>query len=1179
MRRALIRLPKLLKPTTSHQESPKSTSVPVLPESVKNAFANCSNLETVSIEPNASVPAAFSARASEPANTTVLAENCFGGCGKLKDVTLGEGVEKIEDKAFGDCDNLTDIVIPASVEEVNGYPFEGANLENIAYVDKNVNPDVFKQTVITDSSSNSSTIVSIVYVDTNVDDNGFNKLENEESISSTEATDAALVDIADALGLPVPAPVNTAEKITASESSDEAIIDSGVCGEKVKWRLFESGNLEIYGTGEMSNYNQNNPAPWTKYSAVITSASVGEGITYLGDGTFAQLTNLVETALPTTLRIIGKHAFMNCSKLYGIDLPLKLEKIGNQAFLNCASLDKIVIRMRVAEIGNNVFNGCSSLANVTINSKDLKTWGYSSFANCTGLISVKLSEGVHSIPNGTFNNCSALLYVDMAKSITSIGEDAFQNCVSLPVIDLYEGLVEIGNKAFRNSGLTSVVIPTTVTKLGQHAFERCAKLESAEFKGKLVKDTVNRYGEACFAGCTALTSFKLVEGVQVIPPLMLAGCTALTELIVPSTITWIGADAINGAVSLKNIYFYGDFPTLQNDDSILADFSGNIYYFRHVPIQGIRCDALGFTDNPLFKQYPNITLRPTNQFPFDNIVSKGECGIGVYYALFASGHLMIYDGKTPGDKNDAAHTFNYGVAGEFDDIKPGWTFNREFIPWLEGQTKTEKTIIYGYDKNGTPLTVTHTGYTNVKSVFLRRGITRIGQNLFKDQVELTSVNIPNTLYSGIWDKAFANCISLRYISIPSTEVNGTDPFALGWYAFDNCSSILELEIPNTIKGHHPYAFRNCKSLKTLIYNCQIPEKENAWNNIFSGCDSLEEVIIGKDVKFLGKSLFEGCSSLSSVTFAEDTALKEIDEAAFKDCISLEEISIPLTVTKLGDWCFQNTGLKSICLKNKSGWPWQDTGDGLFAECYNLTSVDLGNFSTLHNNTFRNCPNLTRLVIPASVTGIGADAFNNAINLNDIYFEGDFYHPNRVLNGFDGTYHYYKGAANIDIFKSKNTAAQFKEYTRETGFNVPTAKERGEIDGLIWILYDNGLLEILGRKNNIKIGNFDEAPAPWYDYSKDITSLYIGERVTGIGSTAFKNFKSLKTVDLPNYLTTISRRAFMNCSSLETVTMRNNAVNTVGNYAFYGCTNLSKFNTSSVTTIGLSAFEGTKLAVN
>lgn len=187
---------------------------------------------------------------------------------------------------------------------------------------------------------------------------------------------------------------------------------SGNCGttgheSDVTWTLTSDGVLTISGTGAMADYATSNAQPWKAYRdpisvTKITTITVTEGVTHIGNNAFGSCDQATSVSLPTTLTSIGNNAFWGC---------------------NNVSLTSITIPNGVTSIGNKAFYGCSNLGTVNIGS-GVTSIGSQAFASCTSLTSVTIPNSVTSIDYYAFKGCSSLTSVTL-NSNPFIGEDAF----------------------------------------------------------------------------------------------------------------------------------------------------------------------------------------------------------------------------------------------------------------------------------------------------------------------------------------------------------------------------------------------------------------------------------------------------------------------------------------------------------------------------------------------------------------------------------------------------------------------------------------------------------------------------------------------------------------------------------------------------------------------------------
>ena len=229
-------------------------------------------------------------------------------------------------------------------------------------------------------------------------------------------------------------------------------------------------------------------------------------------------------------------------------------------------------------------------------------------------------------------------------------------------------------------------------------------------------------------------------------------------------------------------------------------------------------------------------------------------------------------------------------------------------------------------------------------------------------------------------------------------------------AFQGCTNLWEITLPDNLSTIGDAAFANCKSLNSII----LPENiVSIGDSSFISCP-LSNITIPINTTKVGASAFRNCSKLGQIKILGN--IETIDEHAFENCFSLQGIELPQSITTIGISAFKNcTSLQSV----------------IFAERCNLTKIagDLSNSQTYpQNGVFYNCTSLTSITIPANVEIIEATAFMNCKALSTLLFE-----PNSKLQIIGGNIH---AEALKDGYGKLDAYGAFTNCTLLTSIQIP-----------------------------------------------------------------------------------------------------------------------------------------------
>lgn len=285
-------------------------------------------------------------------------------------------------------------------------------------------------------------------------------------------------ELTDPLGASSDNPATSLEPTSPLEDtgkSDDGY--SGSCGNDVRWRYDpDSHTLTISGHGNMYHYSpyRGIGSPYDQYREDIMNLVIQDGVTGIGDFAFFWFTNLnnmtmgTSVTIPESVTSMGDSAFYFCERLANITILGNIASIGDDTFSGCSHLTDITIPSSVTSIGDRAFADCTELTDIyytgtqeqwaaigtgLVDNESLSsaTIHYNCMANCDFTI----ENGVLIKYNGNGGD------VIIPSSVTSIGDDAFAWC----------------------AGITSVTIPESVTAIRMNAFLWCIELKDVYYTG------------------------------------------------------------------------------------------------------------------------------------------------------------------------------------------------------------------------------------------------------------------------------------------------------------------------------------------------------------------------------------------------------------------------------------------------------------------------------------------------------------------------------------------------------------------------------------------------------------------------------------------------------------------------------------------------------------------------
>ena len=415
-------------------------------------------------------------------------------------------------------------------------------------------------------------------------------------------------------------------------------------------------------------------------------------------------------------------------------------------------------------------------------------------------------------------------------------------------------------------------------------------------------------------------------------------------------------------------------------------------------------------------------------------------------------------------------------------------------------------------------------------------VTSIGMHAFEGCTELTSVTIPEGV-KAIMGQAFAGCINLERVTMPPAVA------VIREGAFSGCRSLRNITIPESVTLIGANAF-----VGTAIWS-EHPDGVvyvDGWACGYKGNKPSGRLVFQEGTRGIAEHAFERCDGVTEVVIPK--GVKVIGEGAFLNCRSLADVTIPSTVTSIGSFAF--------------------------AGCNGLTSVVIPEgVTTIRDGVFSDCLQLRRVKIPDSVTSLGRKIVAFTPIYDSFPMNRVIYHDGWVL----GCKHEYgepaRGAlaGNLVI---KNGTRGIADQAFD-GFGGASGLGKGltsvTIPPSVRVI---GRMAFSGSENLTSVTIQSRAATIGecaFNQCRKLAKLTILPGTISIGDSAFSECANLVDVVIPEGVTSIERSAFFECTNLKRVTLPS-SVTFIGDSAFYACSNLtSVVIPEGVTSIGERVF--------
>ncbi|MBO4720097.1 MAG: leucine-rich repeat protein [Prevotella sp.] len=483
-----------------------------------------------------------------PSGVTEIGHHAFHFTG-IKEVTVPAGVTRIEEYTFWNCQKLQKAVLPDNITFIGNSAFS----ENYELLDVNIpaKVDTIDQHAFYNNYKRSTPIV----IPNTCKMIGYRAFHNNYVTPSVTFGNSI-----ETIGSYAFAECHLIEKAVLPETvtriGDRAFLNC----DSLRTFTFPQNIKEVEG--------------WVLEGCdALTKVTLAKGTTSIGESAFNGCRKLSDINLTdqTSLTTLHNYAFYGTA-LKNVTLPNSITEIGWAVFQDCNELESINVPTGIDYVPYDYCEDSEKLRSVQMHD-GIRTILHDAFYGCDSLENIKLNDKITTIEYNAFYGCEKLALKKLPDALTFIGSNAFRDMKAMTgTMTIPTGVTTIEDGAFRNSGITAVVMPEGITKLGDDIFNSCASLSGV----KLPKD-IRRIPNYTFQRCKSLEGIDLPNELREIgyAAFDLSGLTAielpdslkkvesyafsstqLTTFRVPDGFTDdLGSWTLSSCKKLKSVYF------------------------------------------------------------------------------------------------------------------------------------------------------------------------------------------------------------------------------------------------------------------------------------------------------------------------------------------------------------------------------------------------------------------------------------------------------------------------------------------------------------------------------------------------------------------------------------------------------------------------------------------------
>ena len=688
----------------------------------------------------------------------------------------------------------------------------------------------------------------------------------------------------------------------------------------------------------------------------IETIIINEGVTEIPPKAYEKCTNLKKVVIPTSLKKIGYYAFEGCDHIEEVHIEslsswMAIDFGSNPFFSNPLSrgaklminntlVEEVEVPEDIRSIGL-AFHRYDYLLKLKMHRRVMSVKDQAFFW-CKSLSHVELSPRLLFISASMFEKCESLKTLCLPAGLETIQEKAFKGCKSLDSLLFPDTLLDVEKEAFAQTGITSIIIPLNIKKLGEKSFYDCQELRSIT-----IESSNTSLGEALFSGCSKLKVLQFPEGIDILSAEMFRYCS-FTHFTIPETVKMLGSEVLAGN-PIKVLYVPNSVNQLDYESLVVGTRLEEV----SLPglIERIDKEAFGYRfvdEHKIIK----VVVRGHKFSPsiLECLRTNKKC-LNIVFAEALSGEIPLQYRK---------HMTEYWINKAMNHEQIDDEVFSSYYDYLKTHKKDWLTKLSSEDDIIIRFMVREKLITLSEIDEL---ITRVsGMNepeLLATLMEYQNSNFSFDDYEKEYEKEFDKIKK----AIAAQPMPGTQAYINKFW---------------TVSRSGPYV----NKLKYTESKVSFPEKVGS-KKITGISDDfkflldnkpaanlVKEIILPETYSYIGNWAFMSCPSglIIHITSADQWLRMNLHyslpskTSLFIGDTPVNDIRIPSTVNQINDFAFANIENIKSCIIEEGI---ERIGEHSFSSCINLQSV----------------------TIPASVKAIGSNAFSNCSQLKTIRFLG------------------------------------------------------------------------------------------------------------------------------------------------------------------------------------------------